>query len=85
MDTSIAIGTDGLGLISYYDGTNGDLKVAHCSNSLCIGATTSTLDSVGSVGHSSSIALGADGLGLISYYDDTNKDLTVAHLGIGVP
>ena len=32
MGTSITIGADGLGLISYYDVTNGDLKVAHCSN-----------------------------------------------------
>jgi hypothetical protein len=30
--TSVAIGTDGLGLISYYDVSNGDLKVAHLSN-----------------------------------------------------
>jgi hypothetical protein len=27
--TSIAIGTDGLGLISYFDETNADLKFAH--------------------------------------------------------
>ena len=35
-DTSITIGTDGLGLISYRDGTNFDLKVAHCSNLACL-------------------------------------------------
>ena len=29
--TSVTVGTDGFGLISYYDGTNGDLKVAHCT------------------------------------------------------
>lgn len=37
--TSVAIGVDGLGLISYYEETDifeGDLKVAHCSNELCI-------------------------------------------------
>ena len=33
--TSITIGADGLGLIGYYDVTNGDLKVAHCSSVLC--------------------------------------------------
>jgi hypothetical protein len=33
--SSITIGSDGLGLISYYDETNHDLKVAHCSNVLC--------------------------------------------------
>lgn len=34
--TSITIGADGLGLISYFDRTNLDLKVAHCSNTLCV-------------------------------------------------
>jgi cell shape-determining protein MreC len=33
--TSITVGSDGFGLISYYDATNGDLKVAHCSNTFC--------------------------------------------------
>ena len=30
--TSVTVGADGLGLISYYDNTNVDLKVAHCSD-----------------------------------------------------
>ena len=34
--TSVTIGADGLGLISYFDNTNGDLKVAHCSNAFCV-------------------------------------------------
>ena len=29
IDSSIAIGTDARGLVSYYDQTNGDLKVIH--------------------------------------------------------
>jgi hypothetical protein len=66
--TSVTIGADGLGLISYYDETNDDLKVAHCSNMNCTSATTSTIDSTGNVGSYTSITIGADGLGLISYY-----------------
>ena len=69
----------GLGLISYYDASNEDLKVAHCSNTNCTAATTSTLDEPGDVGWLTSVTIGADGLGLISYFDFTNEDLKVAH------
>jgi hypothetical protein len=34
--TSVTIGADGLGLISYHDHTNHVLKVAHCSNPFCV-------------------------------------------------
>jgi preprotein translocase subunit Sec61beta len=77
MYTSITIGTDGLGLISYYDDGNDDLKVAHCNDTACTSVITSTLDTDGGMG--TSIAIGADGLGLISYYDYWNDDLKVAH------
>jgi preprotein translocase subunit Sec61beta len=77
--TSITIGADGLGLISYHDITNDDLKVAHCNDAACSSASLSTLDSAGLVGYYTSITIGADGLGLISYWDMTNNDLKVAH------
>ena len=77
---SATIGGDGLGLISYTGGGgNADLKVAHCNNTLCAGASTSTLDSPDLVGQHTSVTIGADGLGLISYFDDSNGDLKVAH------
>ncbi len=34
--SSVTIGSDGLALISYYDATNGALKVAHCANPFCV-------------------------------------------------
>ena len=34
--SSVTIGADGLGLISYLDVTNHDLKVAHCASTLCV-------------------------------------------------
>src|SRR4029077_5620563 len=77
--SSVTTGTDGLALISYYDASNGDLKVAHCSNVSCAAATLTTVDSAGSVGQYSSVAIGIDGLALISYYDASNGDLKVAH------
>ena len=77
-DTSIAIGSDGFAIISYYDYTNRDLKVAKCLNQICTSSTSSrTLDSVDFVGTYTSIAIGADGFPIISYYDSTNRDLKV--------
>jgi hypothetical protein len=79
--TSITIGADGLPVISYYDVTNQDLRVAHCEQADCSGTPTlTTVDSTGDVGKYSSIAIGMDGLPVISYYDDApNYDLKVAH------
>lgn len=76
---SMTVGVDELGLISYYDYTNGNLKVAHCNNPDCTSATVTTLDSTGDVGSFTDITVGVDGLGLISYYDSTNQDLKAAH------
>ena len=70
---------DLLPLISYFDRTNGDLKVAHCNDLDCSSATITTLDSAGTVGYATAITIGPDGLGLISYLDDTNDKLKIAH------
>jgi len=78
--TSLAIGTDGKPVISYYDASHGDLKVAHCNDAACAGGneTLSIVDSSGDVGSYSSIAIGTDGNPVISYYDATNDDLRLA-------
>jgi collagen triple helix repeat protein len=39
--TSVNVGTDGLGLVSYVDG--GNLRVAHCANVACSSATANTI------------------------------------------
>jgi hypothetical protein len=81
--TSIAVGSDGLPIISYYDATNFDLKVAKCGNSACsVGNTMTTVDSGGQVGTYTSILIGADELPIISYYDATNGDLKVLKCGL---
>jgi uncharacterized repeat protein (TIGR01451 family) len=79
LHSAVTYGTDGLPLISYYDGTNGDLRVAHCLDVACAASTKQTIDSIGDVGQDTSIAIGADGLGIISYRDVTNAHLKVAH------
>ncbi|UCH87574.1 MAG: hypothetical protein JSU97_04110 [Dehalococcoidia bacterium] len=77
--TSVTVGVDGLPLISYYDVTNMNLKVAHCGNAACsAGNTITTVDSVDDVGEYTSVTVGADGLPVISYYDNTNDELKVA-------
>ncbi|UPA22890.1 S-layer homology domain-containing protein [Candidatus Peribacteria bacterium] len=77
--TSLALGTDGFPVISYYDTTNTALKVAKCFNSGCTVATTLTIvDNAASLGTYSSIAIGNDGFPVISYYDLTNTALKVA-------
>ncbi len=80
--TSIAIGVDGLPVISYYDQTAGALKVAKCQNAACAGAfaliTTVDDPDFNDVGLSTSIAIGADGLPVISYHDETDSGLKVA-------
>jgi len=84
--TSVAIGRDGLGLISYHGSLNSftdqDLKVAHCQDVACRTATVGTLDHVaggGDVGWFTSVTMGRDGLGLISYWSPTAGALRVAH------
>lgn len=78
--TSIAIGSDGFPVISYYDETALALKVAKCANAACIGLATITTvdDSANDLGRYSSIAIGSDGLPVVSYRDNTAGTLKVA-------
>jgi hypothetical protein len=46
--TSVTVGADGLGLISYHDTANGALKIAHCSDFSCVPAATERLSMTGS-------------------------------------
>jgi hypothetical protein len=76
--SSIAIGTDGFPVISYYDNTNHVLKVVKCTNASCSASNTpTTVDSTALVGFYTSITIGTDGFPVISYYDVTNGHLKV--------
>jgi prepilin-type N-terminal cleavage/methylation domain-containing protein len=83
--SSIAIGNDGYPIISYYDKSNRDLKVAKCGDAVCTPASVikTTIDSANNVGEYTSIAIGVgdSGLPIISYYDDSNRDLKVVKCG----
>ena len=78
--TSLAIGTDGLPVISHLDNTAGALRVTHCNNVACTSATSTTVDDpANSVGTYTSLAIGTDGLPVISHLDSTAGALRVTH------
>jgi hypothetical protein len=83
--TSIAIGSDGLPVISHQEGgtTGGALRVTHCGNVACTAGNVSTTvdDPANTVGFFTSIAIGSDGLPIISHQDGTAAGLRVTHCG----
>ena len=68
---SIAVNSTGVPFISYFDVTNGDLKLAWNDG----GWKNITLDSTGDVGQFSSVAIDSSDIVHASYYDVTNGDL----------
>lgn len=76
--TSIAIAPSGFPVISYFDETNLDLKLAVCNDSLCSTPTLQTVDNAPSVGWYTDIAIAPSGFPVISYQDDNNGDLKLA-------
>jgi len=78
--SAITVGVDGVPVVSYYDATNGELKVARCSDPSCSGVSNavSVTNVAADVGQYTSIGIAGDGLPIISYYDVTNGDLKVA-------
>jgi hypothetical protein len=80
-DSSLVLDAAGYPVISYYDLSHGDLKLAHCNDATCSGNDESlqTVDSADDVGYGSSLVLDAAGYPVISYYDGTNSALKLAH------
>ena len=76
---SLNISDSDFAVISYYDVTNGNLKVTRCTKANCANSTTNTVDSSGFVGKATSLTIGTDGLPVMSYFDQTNETLKVAH------
>jgi hypothetical protein len=81
--SSIAIGSDGLPVVSEYDFTSGDLRVVHCADLACdaanSGLTVNVIDTANDVGLFPSVTIGVDDLPLIAYQDASFGAVKVAH------
>ncbi len=77
----MALDAGGSPVISYWDETNGDLKLVHCGDPGCgAGNVITSVDgSQTEVGEGTSLVLDAGGNPVISYHDRTNGDLKVIH------
>ena len=85
LQSSIAVPGDGLPVISYFDASDKNLRVAKCSTTSCAGSATVTLfDVAEDSGGATAIAIGADGLPVVAYTGGTNLAPTIKVLKCAV-
>ncbi len=78
-NSSLKLNNSGLAVISYFDQTNKDLKLAVCNDVNCSNPTITLVDGETSdVGWYNSMVLNKQGFPIISYQDTANEDLVLA-------
>jgi hypothetical protein len=76
--SSLALTATDAPVISYYDYTHKDLKLAVCNDTTCLSPVISTVAKSGDVGETSSLALTSANIPVMSYLDFSNYDLKLA-------
>ncbi|TAG03151.1 MAG: hypothetical protein EAZ43_07180 [Betaproteobacteria bacterium] len=82
--TAIAVGSDALPVVAYYNETQGSVRVLKCGNAACTsGNTDSSLEAIGPFDSNVSVAvaIAADNLPIVSYHHLLDSSLKVARCG----
>ena len=83
--TSVTLDKNNFPVVSYYDATNGKLKILHCGNAACTLGNTIVKPDVGSSnGVQSSVKLNSVGNPVVAYFDFTNSSLKILSCGNSV-